>query len=246
MDLYTVSSKLHFLAGVVALLAFWAAAFLRKGGTGHVWVGRVFLGAMATLLALAVPMVAIRIADGRASGFFLAYLLLITATSCWGSWRAIRDRRDFARYAGWPLRVLGALNLAGGLAMLAFGIARGEALFIGFALIGVFVGPDLMRMHRRPPTDARWWMREHLNGMTGNAIATHISFLSIGLPKLLPMLSGPVLQNLAWFGPLVLAFAVRWLILRRWDALAERAEAARRARSARAGTPADTADPVAG
>jgi hypothetical protein len=232
MDIYALSATLHFAAGVVALLSFWAAAFVRKGSGGHVWVGRVYLSAMATLLVLAVPLVVTRIADGRPSGWFLAYLLLITATSCWGSWRAIRDRRDFARYAGWPLRVLGALNLVGGLAMLGYGVVRGEALFIGFALIGVFAGPDMMRMHRRPPADARWWMREHLNGMTGNAIATHISFLSIGLPKLFPALSGPVLMNLAWFGPLVVAFGVRWLILRRWERTAARAEAALAARRA--------------
>ena len=41
--------------------------------------------------------------------------------------------------------------------------------------------------------------------MIGNGVATHIAFLSIGLPKLLPMLSGPVLQNLAWLGPLMLS-----------------------------------------
>jgi hypothetical protein len=41
--------------------------------------------------------------------------------------------------------------------------------------------------------------------MLGNGIATHIAFLSIGLPKLLPMLAGPTLQNVAWLGPLVAA-----------------------------------------
>lgn len=245
MGIYEVSAKLHFAAGVVALLSFWGAAFVRKGSVGHVWVGRAYLSAMATLLVLAVPLVVTRLADGRPSGAFLAYLLLITATSCWTAWRAIRDRRDFARYAGWPLRVLGALNLLGGLSMLAYGIALGQALFIGFALIGVFAGTDILRMHRRPPLDARWWMREHLNGMTGNAIATHIAFLSIGLPKLLPGLSGPVLTNLAWFGPLGVAFFVRWLILRRWERTAARAEAAVAARRSSA-TATARAAPVAG
>lgn len=238
MDTTSLFATVHIAAGTIALFAFWGAAFLRKGSTAHVRIGQTFLIAMVTLLAVAVPLVVERIAAGRASGWFLAYLLLITATAVWTSWRAIRDKRDYARYTGGPLRMLGVLNLGGGLAMLGYGIALGEALFIGFSLIGVFSGRDLLTMHRKAPVDARWWMREHLNGMTGNAIATHISFLSIGLPRLLPDLSGPVLQNLAWFGPLVVAFGVRALILRRWDMVARRAEVAMgdRIRAARVAT----------
>jgi hypothetical protein len=240
MDIQSFSATIHVAAGSVALFAFWGAAFLRKGGTAHVRVGQAYLAAMVTLLVVAVPLVVERIVDGRASGWFLAYLLVITATAVWTSWRAIRDKRDYARYTGWPLRVLGALNLGSGLAMLGYGIHLGQGLFIGFSLIGVFSGRDLLTMHRKAPVDARWWMREHLNGMTGNAIATHISFLSIGLPRLLPDLSGPVLQNLAWFGPLAVAFGVRALILRRWDKTTARAMSAmgdriRAARTAAAG-----------
>ena len=48
-------------------------------------------------------------------------------------------------------------------------------------------------------------MRQHLRAMLGNGVATHIAFLSIGLPRLLPMLQGPVFQNLAWLAPLGVA-----------------------------------------
>lgn len=225
MNVYDLSAALHVAAGTIALAAFWGAAFLRKGSTGHVRVGQVYLGAMATLIVLAVPLVVTRILAGQAFGWFLAYLLVITGTAAWTSWRAIRDKRSYARYAGLPLQVLGALNLASGLAMLAFGVHVGQPLFIGFSIIGIVAGRGMLTMHRKAPVDARWWMREHLNGMTGNAVATHISFLSIGLPRLLPDLSGPVLTNLAWFGPLAAAFAVRALILRHWDQTAARAEA---------------------
>jgi hypothetical protein len=48
--------------------------------------------------------------------------------------------------------------------------------------------------------------------MLGNGVATHIAFLSIGLPRLLPAMSAPVFQNLAWLGPLVISFvAGTWL-----------------------------------
>ena len=45
-------------------------------------------------------------------------------------------------------------------------------------------------------------MRQHLSAMLGNGVATHIAFLSIGLPKLLPWVQGPLFQNIAWIGPL--------------------------------------------
>ncbi len=52
--------------------------------------------------------------------------------------------------------------------------------------------------------------------MIGNGVATHIAFLSIGLPKLLPMLAGPVLQNAAWIGPLTLSIFVGMYLKRKY------------------------------
>lgn len=208
--------RLHAIIGVVALAAFWTAGLARKGSPIHVQAGRVFLLAMVSLLTLAIPMCVQRIAAGQASGWFFAYLLVITATASWSAWRSIRLKRDFARYTGAAFRTVAALNIAAGAAMLAFGLFRGSVIFIGFSAIGVVGGLRMLQLARRGPKDARWWMREHLGGMTGNAIATHIAFFSIGLPKLLPMLSGPVLSQLAWFGPLVLAFAAQYWATRKY------------------------------
>lgn len=226
MGIYDTSASLHAIAGTVALCAFWASALLRKGSAAHVLAGRVYLGAMVALMLLALPLVAIQLQRGTGFGGFLAYLLVITATACWTSWRSLRLKRDFARYAGTPLRAVGWLNLGAGVAMLVQGMLVGSVLFIGFSIIGVLAGRDLITLHRRGPADARWWLREHVDGMTGNAVATHIAFLAIGLPRWLPDLSGPLLQNLAWFGPLAVAFAVRALLRRRWDTVARRAEVA--------------------
>ena len=41
--------------------------------------------------------------------------------------------------------------------------------------------------------------------MIGNGVATHIAFLTIGLPKVLPFLAGSSVLNLAWLAPLVVA-----------------------------------------
>jgi hypothetical protein len=216
MSPYELLASAHVVAGTIALVTFWTAGLSRKGSRPHVFAGRGYLIAMALLLALAVPLTVSQIISGRAFGWFLAFLLVLTVTSCWTSWRAIRDKASFARYTGTAHRALGVLNLGSGLAMLGYGLSLGQPLFMGFSLVGVFAGIGMLRMRRRGPVDARWWLREHLGGMTGNAIATHISFFSIGLPRLFPDLSGPLLQNLAWFGPLVIGFTVQALVLRRW------------------------------
>ena len=135
-------------------------------------------------------------------------LSLITSTSVWLSWRAIRDRRDWARYTGPVYRALMWLNLASGLAIVGVGLFVAEQMqliIVSFSLIGISTFVRMRRFSAQPPTEPRWWMREHLNAMLGNGVATHIAFLSIGLPKLLPWLVGPLFQNVAWLGPLGVA-----------------------------------------
>ena len=85
-----------------------------------------------------------------------------------------------------------------------------------FSGIGIFSFVQMRRFSHRQPEDPRWWLREHLGAMIGNGVATHIAFLSIGLPKILPMLAGPVLLNLAWLGPLAMAFVAGAYLTRKY------------------------------
>ena len=75
---------------------------------------------------------------------------------------------------------------------------------------------DMWRFSRSAPSDSRWWLKKHFSAMIGNGVATHIAFLSIGLPKLLPMLSGPLLQNAAWLGPLSLSVVAGFYLNRKY------------------------------
>jgi len=52
--------------------------------------------------------------------------------------------------------------------------------------------------------------------MLGNGIATHVAFLAIGLPRLLPAIDGAALHYLAWFAPVLVAVITKVLIDRRW------------------------------
>jgi uncharacterized membrane protein len=213
MGIYSLTKNLHYFIGLAALSTFWIAAFTRKGSPLHKLVGKIYLLAMTGIILTAATMTVIStLRDPGPMDAFLGYLLIITATGMWTSWRAIRDKRDFARYTGPVYRVLEVLNPVSALAVLLIGINIHSVLLSGFSAVGFFIGLGMWRLRRNGPPHALWWRNEHFTGMIGNGVATHIAFLSIGLPKVLPMLAGPTLQNLAWFGPLVVATVVGiWL-----------------------------------
>lgn len=206
MDLYAISKFLHIGAGTLALVGFWTAGVARKGGPLHRRVGQVYLGAMCVVMATGLVMAAYLFAQGKVvSASFLSYLIVITASASWTSWRAIRDKRDWSRFTGPVYRTLALLSLLAGAAVFALGVQRGIVLFMGFAFVGVAVGAGAWRDIRRGPEDAKWWLRQHYKAMMGNGVATHIAFLGLGLPRLLPELAGGTLQLLSWFGPIVVA-----------------------------------------
>lgn len=213
MEFYAITKSLHYLVGVLALATFWIAAFTRKGSPVHKAVGKLYLLAMTAIIATALVFTAFGLLrDPGPRDAFLGYLVVITATSCWLSWRAIRDKRDFARYTGPIYRMLAVLNLTAGVGILAVGLTIGSVLFSGFSLVGLLLGIGMIRLRRRGPQHPQWWRQEHMNAMLGNGVATHIAFLAIGLPRILPSLAGPTLQLLAWFGPLLVAFVLQiWL-----------------------------------
>ena len=206
MNLYLVFKLIHIALGCVALLSFWTAGMARKGSPLHVRAGQLYLGSMAGLLAATVPMCWLAwFAGHQKMVMFLLYLLVITSTGVWLSWRAIRDKRNWARYTGPVYRVLMWLNLASGIAIAGVGLFVAEQMqliIVCFSLIGILGFRNMRRFAAQRPTEPRWWMRQHLNAMLGNGVATHIAFLSIGLPRLLPMLQGPLFQNIAWLAPL--------------------------------------------
>lgn len=209
MDSYDIIKSAHGLVGAVALLSFWTSGFSKKGSPVHKASGKIYLLAMAAILLSAVPMtVAFVTRQHPVAAAFLAYLLVITATSVWCSWRAIRDKQAWSRYTGRVYRTLMVLNGLSGLVIAYIGLFvtdRMALIFTAFSLIGIVNAARMWRFQRQAPSDPRWWLKEHIGAMIGNGVATHIAFLSIGLPKLLPMLSGPLLQNLAWLAPLAVS-----------------------------------------
>lgn len=213
---YPSIAAVHASVGAIALATFWTAAIARKGTTFHRRIGQAYLLAMAGILATGVPLALGKWLQGQpVSAAFLGYLLLITAAAMWGAWRAVRDRGDVARYTG-PVYVgLGLASLLSGAGILWLGVRVGAPLLIGFSAVGLLAGADMLRKRVRRAQMAQrplWWRTEHYTAMLGNAVATHVAFLVIGLPKLFPAISGSALYYAAWFGPVLLAMLARvWL-----------------------------------
>lgn len=225
---YSVFVLLHVAAGTLALVAFWIAVALRKGSPRHRLVGRVYLLAMLAVIVTGVVLVAQRVIDGQMIGAsFFGYLLVLVTTTVWLAWRAIRDKHDPTRYLGRIYHALAMANPLAGLCVLALGLQHGQPLLIGFSLVGMLIGVDMLRRRRVIPTQPRWWLEEHYSAMLGNGAATHIAFLAIGLPKLLPAVSGSALFYVAWFAPVLLSIVAKLWLDRRWNMEPLRAAASR-------------------
>lgn len=217
---YPAIAAAHAGVGAVALAAFWTAAFARKGSALHRRVGQTYLLAMTGILLTGTSMALAKWLQGHlVAASFLGYLLLITAAAVWSSWRAVRDKADVARYTGPVFVALGAGSFLAGAGVLALGLQKGVPLLVGFSLVGLVVGADMLRKRlRRAQLGQRplWWRTEHYTAMLGNAVATHVAFLVIGLPRLLPAVNGSALYYAAWFGPVLLAALARVWLQRRY------------------------------
>lgn len=220
MSAYPIIVSVHGAIGLLALVTFWSAACLRKGSPLHRRVGQTYLIAMLGIILTAIPMVGFKMQQGQTViAAFLGYLIVITATGVWGAWRAIVDKHDIERYTGPVYQALAWLSVASGISVLGLGISAGEPLLIGFSAVGLFIGMDMLRKRRNRQQLAaqpRWWLTEHYGAMIGNGVATHIAFLSIGLPRLLPGIDGQALHYLGWFAPLLVAAGAKLLVDRRW------------------------------
>lgn len=195
----------HGSIGLIALLSYWTAALSKKGSPLHRRAGRWFLLAICGICLTGLPIAAGFFQRGNLiGGAFFSYLLVILFNAAWCGWRAVQLKRDFAAYIGGGFRPLAWLSIASGALVLALGISAGSVVLTGFSLVGLLRGAGMLRLAARPP-QPRWAIFEHLGSMIGCGVATHVAFLSIGLPRLLPASMAGSIGIAAWFGPLLVA-----------------------------------------
>jgi hypothetical protein len=204
---YLFTKYLHAGLGVAALLSFWIAALAKKGSRPHKLAGKAYVLVMVGLLLPAIPLSWRTFQHfSVVFGLFLFYLLLITGNALYRAWTAVRRKRDFAAYADANFRRLGWANIAAGAAILGVGAATTQPVLLGFSAVGILGGRSMLALAANGPGETKWWLREHMTAMLGCGVATHIAFLLIGLPRVLPPAwNGPMLQTFGWLAPLAVA-----------------------------------------
>lgn len=193
----------HVAAGLAALILFWVPALTRKGSPLHRRAGRWYTAAMAFITVTGFVLAASFLAGERwRAGLFLLFLGVITGTSLWNGWRALRAKRDVARFITRAHVGVALLNVAGGLALMAFGISVKAPLLYAFGPVGLIIGGGMLGLALRSPQDPKYWLYEHFTGMIGSGIASHVAFLAFGGRQLFDWGQGGY-GLLLWITPLV-------------------------------------------
>lgn len=225
----------HIICGAFALISFWIAALGKKGTARHKLIGKIYMANMLVVTVSAVILAGYFYASGKFGiATFLAYLVLITVTAIVTALRAIKLKHDEQAFRNQNYRYLAWLNIVAGLSVFAIGIHLSQPILMGFCWVGVFVGAQMLRRIRRPLGHSRWWMKEHIGGILGCGIATHIAFLSIGLTRILSMfglsLSGTA-SLLPWLAPVAVALIAGLWMERKYVQIPQRLAAQRQAKA---------------
>jgi hypothetical protein len=210
LALFEWGRLLHSLVGIVALASFWVAALAAKGGERHRRAGKVYLVALLGVMALSTLMVAGRFRIGDpGEAIFLAFLISMVGTASWLMWFSIRRKREPERLVGATYRGLASWLMAAGLALFGLGVARRQPMMMLLPLLGLGFGANMWRLALAPVRDGRWWLAHHLNGAMLNFIATHDSFLALGVGTVVPELRQPVPRMLVALTIIVVGILLR-------------------------------------
>ena len=216
MDLFELGRLLHSGVGTVALAAFWVAALAAKGGQLHRRAGRVYLASLLGVMGLSSLMVAGKAVAGDPKlAIFLAFLISLVGTASWLMWFSVRLRREPARLTGGVYRGLATWLILAGAALFLLGVARRNPLIMFLSLLGAGFGANMWRLARVQVRDSRFWLAHHLNGAMLNFIATHDSFLALGVGSVVPELRQGVPRMLIAVGLTVIGIALRMALARR-------------------------------
>jgi uncharacterized membrane protein len=195
----------HVAAGVVALVAGGVALATEKGGRRHRRAGRVYVAAMAVVVASVLPLFAVE------QSFFRTFLLLVAVFSGYfalSGYRALGRKRpgDDPKAVDWAAAVavtVACLTLgAWGVTHVADGSSLG-AVMVVFGGIGVAFGVSDLRAFRAGAAEP--WLVNHLSRMVGAYIAT-VTAVSVVNLAAVPAVPDVV----AWLWPTVLGVPLIW------------------------------------
>jgi hypothetical protein len=187
VELFDLGRLLHSAAGIVTLVSFWVAALAHKGGARHRRAGKVYLVSLLAVMTFSSLMVAGKAVSGDpAIAIFLAFLISMVGTASWLMWFSIRRRREAQALTGGVYRGLASWLMLAGAALFILGASRRLPLTMFLSLLGVGFGANMWRLALAPARDG--WLAHHMNGAMLNFIATHDSFLALGVGSVVPAL----------------------------------------------------------
>lgn len=215
--LHEIARWSHISVGTLAFASLWTAAFTRKGGKPHRAAGRVYIWTMVIVLTTAAVLTLTTLTRGQWIGaVFLFYLLTITATSLWMGKRTLSHKGDARGYTRGPFLAVGVLNIIAAAGAAAVGLIAEQYFIVGVSIIGFLIGFSVISVWRKPPEHPRFWLKEHIGGMVGAGIATHVAFASVGLRQLFPDIDATVITIWPWLVPVVGGFVLGGLAERRY------------------------------
>jgi hypothetical protein len=194
-DLFDLGRVLHGSIGIIALIAFWVAALAVKGSQRHRRAGRVYLPAMLLIMGLSLLMVAGQAIQKSNPGIaiYLLFLISMVGTASWLMWFSVRYKHDPQRFLGKTYRALATWLVVFGSGVLVVIALEGRLVGIFLSLLGIGFGVNMWRLALTKASAGRpWWLQHHMNGVMLNFIATHDSFIALGIGSLVPELREPV------------------------------------------------------
>jgi hypothetical protein len=187
--IFRIVLGIHIIAGAAALLVFWIPFATRKGGRTHRRAGWAYVTA-AAIVALTGIASAVRLVvfDPRPhawrAGIFLVYVGFFAAESALLGARALRPHTRADRVQNAIDLAPALLLVAGGVALVAFGISQARLLFVLFAALGIVQGVVHLRSWLTQRKNREDRLLAHMTAMGTSCITTLTAFIVVNAPRL--------------------------------------------------------------
>jgi uncharacterized membrane protein len=176
---------IHITAGASSFLLAPIALATAKGGKAHKRWGMVYLWAMGTVAATALPMALYR------PVLFLALVAVFSFYAAWSGYRVTKlkelARGSNAQSIDWAAGIFTFCSSAA-LALLAIVkpalVQNMGIVAIVFGLLGMRLAVQQLLSFVRKPKEKMFWWYSHLGNMIGSYIAAWTAFSVVTLPRI--------------------------------------------------------------
>jgi len=187
--IFRIVLGIHIIAGAAALLVFWIPLVTRKGGRTHRRGGWAYVTAAAIVAVTGIASAGrLVVHEPRPhawrGGVFLVYVGLFAAESALLGARALRRRTPADGMPHAIDLVPPLLLVAGGVALVAFGVFQGQLLFVLFAALGVAQGGMHLRSLLTHRKNREGRLLAHMSAMGTSCITTLTAFIVVNAPRL--------------------------------------------------------------